>query len=393
MADIIPTTGQLTFDYVRDFLLEHGGTSDSSINADASRMFTASMVKAVFAKFKPLFVPAGFDKYFPDRTKVVNGKYWWQSDNGFCGFNLTTAKANGFADLVRVYQNTDEMNGWVYDPPKGVTNGSGNPFRIDDFRGYNALAPNIVQGFYAPAEMSKMKTEYECQIMLPMGLDDCLDWLDFEVLKNYYFGVMLYQSANNLIRVTGTATLGSAISQSAEGGSVSAKLNPSNLAAGKYTAYPFICSKAYTQMEADSSHTIYALPNVQPMEVDVINGAVNLDFWPDFTYIYGTNEDEVRLMLTVKNSSSSTIAFNNNFATVKYKDGNEDSLTGSEKTVSLKNFSVGAGSTLVDLGSITKVGQDMRNNCYILMKLNNAQYTIRREPKADMGSIPKIINQ
>lgn len=395
MADIIPTTGQLTFNYVRDFLLEHGGTSDGSINANASRMITASMIKAVFAKFKPVFVPAGFDKYSPDRTKAVNGKYWWVSDSDFCGFNLNNAKAGSFADLPNKYDGG--MNGWVYEVPQGVTNGNGNPFRIDDFRGYNAYAPNIMQGFYVQPNVSNASTSVMSQIMIAGDNGDNITWKDFPTLKNYYFGVYLRKNDGTVaIRVTATANLENSAGKGADDGtSFMPYFDASKLGkTGSYTAYPFICSRALTQADNSSNQgdVIYTLPIVQPVAVEITSDPVNFTFLPRFTYNNGAgtsgNVDSINLLMSVDKSSTGTENFTNVLVNIRYRNSDPSSGGTSGEMMGVKPnpdyFSVSQGfAKPVNLGTITGVSTKLRNNCKVYVSFKDSSgrtYEVVGEP-------------
>lgn len=375
MADIImvPTEGVIYFDTVQDVLAAAGGTGMR--DSDAGSLCTKEAVKGVFAKFKPTrwadHFPAPEDNH-------------WKGVDGLCGFGLAGARAYGFDELPSKYSNSDEMNGWEYLPPRGYDTYA-EPYRIDDFRGHFPGAPALVNGFYIQPRISNKTTSVISQITLPIANQLSLTWADFEPLKNYYFGVLLYKDSSNYVRVTATTTL------LQDGAQV--EFNPMTISEGAYTAYPFICSAKHTQADgAVSGEVIYALPLVQPIAVEVVSEALNVEFIPAFQYRNGTGTgkvDSVELALTINNKTGSVMTFTGNTATLKYRNGNPEIISGNEKQMTLATFSAPAGISTVDLADFTSVHSEMRNNCEVVLSLNNAQYEIKRAPAADFTDIPK----
>jgi hypothetical protein len=83
------------------------------------------------------------------------------------------------------------------------------------------------------------------------------------------------------------------------------------------------------------------------------------------------------------------MTFTNNTATLKYRNGNPEIISGNEKQMTLGTISAPAGISTVDLTDFTGVHTEMRNNCEVVLSLNNAQYEIKRAPAADFTDIPK----
>lgn len=375
MANIImvPTEGFIYADTVRDILAQAGGSGMT--DKDGSSLFTKEAVKGVFAKFKP----TRWADHFPSPEDNH-----WKGVDGLCGFGLGGARAYGFDELPSKYSNSDEMNGWEYLPPRGYDTYA-EPYRIDDFRGHFPGAPALVNGFYIQPRISNTTNSVISQITLPIANQLSLTWADFDTLKNYYFGVLLYKDSSNYVRVTATATL-------LQGGA-QVEFNATAISEGSYTAYPFICSAKHTQTDgAVSGEVIYALPLVQPIAVEVVSETLNVEFIPSFQYRNGTGTgkvDSVELALTINNKTGSVMTFTNNTATLKYRNGNPEIISGNEKQMTLAPFSAPAGISTVDLADFTGVHSEMRNNCEVVLSLNNAQYEVKRAPAADFTDIPK----
>lgn len=369
----VPTGGVIEFDTVRDILVEYGGKGITE--ADSNSLFTKEAIKGVFAKFKP----TRWNNHFPDAADNH-----WKGLDGLCGFGISGARAYSFDELPSKYSNSDEMNGWEYLPPRGY-DVYAEPYRIDDFRGHLPAAPALAEGFYIQSKISTKTTSAISQIMLPIANQLNLSWADFDSLKNYYFGVMLYKDSNNYVRVTSTTTL------LQDGAQV--EFNPMTIPEGAYTAYPFICSAKHTQTDgAVSGEKIYALPLVKPIDVEVVSETLNVTFMPTFQYRNGTGTgkvDSIEMSLTIDNKTSSVINFTDNIATLKYRNGNPDYISGNENSMPLADFSAPAGISTVDLADFTSVHSEMRNNCEVVLSLNNAQYVIKRAPAADFTDLPK----
>jgi hypothetical protein len=358
-----------TFQDVADTLSANGGTGITS--AQASSMFTTDAIKAAFSKKKPMLIHSRFDKHFPDRTDE-----WWKGYNGLCGFDLTNANCNGLVDNIRHKYNGD-MNGWVYEPPTG---GESNPYRIADFAGYYPDASPFAYDFYVQNKISDSDTEVEAQVVFLNGGDYALSFSDFGPLAGYYFGIYLYGS-NGALHLTAS----SPISEGAE----RFTFNPNKLPVGEYTVYPFICSRKLEENALPSSgDVIYSLPKIQPIGIEITSGAVLIKFLPSAQYSNGTGTgsdiDSVAVSLRITNDSGATITSRENYVTLKYK------LNGEVYTTrKIADITAPAGVSYHNLVTITGVPRAMRNNCKVLITLdnNNEKYAITEfEPTPDTSN-------
>lgn len=263
-----------------------------------------------------------------DPNGVNYVKDWWKSTDGLCGFNINAAKASGWSTLVTLYDGG--QNGWIYQPPQG---GTAQPYRITDFAGYYPAALPLSHGFSAPATVYKTQTSASAAMALPIESEHSLTWRDFDTLKNYYFGVLLWRSASDYRRVTASETLAN------DGSTVT--FNPSLLTSGAtYTVYPFICSVPYTSESAnDKAMTIYTVPNVEPSLMEVKSSAVIILPLAQKKNATKTIEWSVK----VTNGTASAITLSNNSVRI-YRGTGASTQTG-DYSATIANTTVAAGAT------------------------------------------------
>lgn len=71
-----------------------------------------------------------WSKYKPTRYSAIapTMDQFWKANDGYCGFDLTTARISNATDVDGMVNNV-----WTYLPPRG---GEDEPYRLGDFRGY-----------------------------------------------------------------------------------------------------------------------------------------------------------------------------------------------------------------------------------------------------------------
>lgn len=317
----IPTTGIREID-VRDTLNANG----SSVN-DTWASLCGNPNNNGNSKHKPVRLNVNFcQDHDPNGANYV--KDWWKSTDGLCGFNIDAAKASGWSTLVTLYDGG--QNGWIYQPPQG---GTAQPYRITDFAGYYPAARPLSHGFSAPVTVYKTQTSASAAMALPIESEHSLMWRDFDTLKDYYFGVLLWRSASDYRRVTASETLAN------DGATVT--FNPSLLTSGAtYTVYPFICSVPYTSESAnDKAMTIYTVPNVEPSLMEVKSSAIII--LPLAQKVNATKTIEWSVKVT--NGTASAITLSNNSVRI-YRGTGTSTQTG-DYSATIANTTVAAGAT------------------------------------------------
>lgn len=309
VLSIIPVTDIHEVD-VRDTLNANGGNASD----DWASLCGADGNANVWSKKKPVRLSAiacqdhtvGADNYYAQ---------WWRAYNQLCGFNLDNARVSGWEALRGKFDG--DMNGWVYERPIG---GEASPYRITDFGGYYPAARPITHGFVAPSVVYRDDTTATAMMAMAIENEYSLTWGDFPSLSSYYFGVLLYRSANDYRRVTAGRTL-------ADNGA-EVVFNPSRLTTGAtYTVYPFICSHAIGEDDVDPSGLIiYPCPVIQPTSLQVVSTDI---------IIYATaqkNNAARSVSCEVYVTSGSTRTFTNNYVRV-YKRGEIDAAGYVETTL------------------------------------------------------------
>lgn len=357
------------YDYDIDDTLNANGGSVS----DKEDKFKAKAKVNPWSKHKPVVLSKNACQDFSSsKAHYVSG--WWKGDNKMCGFSLSSAKATSWTALIGKYDGV--LNGWAYVSPYEQD----APLRQNDFAGYYPAAQPIASGFYAPSSVTTDSTSAECQVVLPSSNSDSLSWSDFDTLKSYYFGILIYYSSNDYMRVTATTTLGNG------GGSV--KFDPSKLTQDKtYTVYPFICSNKYAYDDLDSSgQVIYTMPNVEPAEMQVKKS--NIIVLVDATKNTSTSSVAVTFRVT-NNGSAKTL--NNNFIRLRFKSADiDDNMNTKEKEIQLSDGLVAKANATTTFtgGTFTNVAADLLADCRVWVSLNSGTYTAKALPMESGTSTP-----
>ena len=366
--NIIPVSPVHEID-VRDTLNANG----SSVN-DTWASLCSNPNNNGNSKHKPVRLNVNFcQDHDPNGLNYV--KDWWKSTDGLCGFNLDAAKASGWSTLVTLYDGG--QNGWIYQPPQG---GTAQPYRITDFAGYYPAARPLSHGFSAPTTVYKTQTSASAAMALPIESEHSLTWRDFDTLKNYYFGVLLWRSASDYRRVTASETLAN------DGATVT--FNPSLLTSGAtYTVYPFICSVPYTSESAnDKAMTIYTVPNVEPSLMEVKSSAVII--LPLAQKVNATKTIEWSVRVT--NDTSSAITLSNNSVRI-YRGADATAQVG-DYTTTIPTTTVAAGATSIIGQGTATVGYDKDDPSFdfanarlkISVSLQNGAYTATAQVANDI---------
>lgn len=316
----IPTTDIHWVD-IRDTLNANGG----SVTGEFRTAYIESANINPFSKRKPVRKSVNF---------CFDDPVWWKAENGFCGFNASGAQASSWTELVAKYDGGD--NGWVYELPIG---GTSSPFRMDDFGGYYPNAKNQLSGVGMPDTIYTDQGSVSFAINLPAVNDNELTWLDFDELKNYYFGVLIY-SSRRWYRATATETL-------ANGGTI-VFLSAATLVEGGYTIYPFISSASYTQTEGDKSMRLYTLPQAKPESVTVKKTAIII--FPGAQKINAT--ETVEWSVQVRNDTSSAITFENN--SLRIGRDRQMQMAG-DYTNTIPTVTVGAGENKIIASGVARI--------------------------------------
>ena len=133
--DILPEEN-LHFSDIRDCLNANGG----SVTNDVSSAFKETAEVNPWSKYKPVPYREAFTESSPN---------WYMGNNWFCGLKFSTF------DYLDDYKNNTAFK---WDNPKG---GESSPYRLGDFRGYNAKATPFIKSRIKKG--TQMKFNYQEQ--------------------------------------------------------------------------------------------------------------------------------------------------------------------------------------------------------------------------------------
>lgn len=283
---------------------------------------------------------------------------WWKGSDKNCG--IVPKQINSYRDLPDLYANDwkdDNLNGWVYQKPKG---GQTEPFRLADFGGYNHYALPPYSNFYVPYNVPKNDYSFVCNCMIPQGGDYQLTLTDVGILENMFFGVFIVRKGlTNGVRAT---------SNNLNSGSVTFKT--SGFITGTYTAYPFISSIQYNQDDIEKQGTYYSAPNISPVTFNIIETLTSIIITAE---VDDTNKS---ISYTIKvNNQSGTETFNNNAVRLRYYEkGWDDILVVGEQQQTIPDKTVGSGWTTLATGTFFNVADDLLRHSKVWVSLSYGKY-------------------
>jgi hypothetical protein len=221
-------------------------------------------------------------------------------------------------DIPTLYDG--KRNGWEYNPPRG---GAFNePYRIDDYKGYYTKAKPMFTQVIAPSNVSRLDTAVSINIV-PLADDGkSLTIQDFDTLKNYYIGVILYSEGGSWIVTANNIAANATIVSFA----------PNQLTEGAtYKVLPILSPTQFTLSSYGSfvERELLTVPGVQYAEIQISSvnlyfndltdgvqrtfGRKRIDYDNDGNPIYS-----VEFQVSVKHDSESQITINNGKAFLRY---------------------------------------------------------------------------
>lgn len=238
---ILPTTN-LKAEDIRDTLNANGG----SVNNDLLTFFNTSI--NIWSKYKPVRLAQDF-----------TDMNFYKADN--CGlYAKSVDKISGLPSVV-----DGNMNGWYYKRPTG---GSGQPYRLGDFRGYCPKAEKPFYDLLVPEKIQKGKA-LNVDMTFMLESDTSLTVSDF-AMSDHYFGAYVVGSGSNCVK-TSTAQLKDL--------QASVTFDTTNWGTGEHKVYVFLSPNIIQQTtDVNIQSTYYTIP-LQPIKtVNVVAQAVTGPF-------------------------------------------------------------------------------------------------------------------
>lgn len=309
----IPTNGVIHFNEVIHTLAKNGGHGMTT--GDAASLALTSCNVRMESKKKMVAYP----EHFPVSNE------WWKGADKLCGCKPKSLVHISISDIPTLYDG--KRNGWEYNPPRG--NAYNEPYRIDDYKGYYTKAKPMFTQVIAPSNVSRLDTEVSINIV-PLADDGkSLTIQDFDTLKDYYIGVILYNEGDSWIvtaekDIAANATIVSfAPNQLTEGATykVLPILSPTQFTLSSYGSFVerellTVTGVQYAEIQISSVNFYF---NDLTDGVQRTFGRKRIDYDNDGNPIYS-----VEFQVSVKHDSESQITINNGKAFLRY--GNYGSL-------------------------------------------------------------------
>ena len=347
----IPKQGPINLADIRDAINAAGGHATN----DLMSFFSAENI-AEGSPRKPISLGVDFAQDF-DSTKPNYSPNFWQ-DGGRYGWIMDGAKVtNSNSPFLDVFNKYDgDMNGWQRALPTG---GASSPYRLGDFLGYMSDAEPLAGDFKATLVLGSGGSYTEYPNITQIWLDDVVssttkllrfsietpeEWSDsvelteITAFNGYYLGVVIMTSYGSVrMRFTGEQLTSSR---------TSVAMNVMDLGVGTFKIVPFLCDRAVSVSDSDSSAmVVYTLPHIKPIQVQILQQEPEegtLEFISaSASLTRSSGSDHLYYAITVKNNNVVTETISDGYLVIAYAyDGSEI------KTLQIGSFNVEAGTQL-----------------------------------------------
>lgn len=370
-----------TYDDVVDTLAANGGTGMKSSDA-ASLCTKEALNNGIFSLRKPIRLQ---NNPFP------TGEYWLGTETEPCGFSLDGAWAKSLKVLATLYD--DDMNGWEYLPPRGddTPTGSIEHYRIHDFAGFYPKAMPMSMGFAIKNPLSQKDTKDT--VYISNNLDDgrSLTWADFPRLKDFYFGVLLYNNEGTEHYIAATSTT------SLVNGGTSVDIDASKLHLQDYKVCPFISSHIIEWNAVPPANCdMYTIPKEKVQEVSVIDSPFIIRI--STTRTVTSTSLFVNWQVLVTNQTDSAVEINNNNIEIYRTSINmaeNEKVTISDAIVAAKAVeqSIGSGTIEMNHENFMKMTEAERKTVelWALVTLQSGSYQANQQVLMDLSPAPKTL--
>lgn len=278
---------------------------DTNGNVDVGMMCSSPKINP-HAKFKPVRYPS---------WEHVDG--YWRAADGMCGFDLTDAKVGNTADLsgIHLKYSIDGQNGWKYAAPRG---GASEPFRLDDFDGYDHNVEAFVAGYTMPYVWAIEDGNLKIEFKVTEPGNDAAPYLSYKDLKfeDYYLGVALRNATTGaVVRRTNEQKIEARedMSDTEAQSGFRIEIPAEQIPVGNYVAFPFL-STAIIQMNDPTTKvaSIYTVPNVRGEELTIVPEVLTVRMEGSLTLL------RLPYKITLINNTQSDRTYTSNEFRVRY---------------------------------------------------------------------------
>lgn len=338
------------------------GTSETNV----SGLCTSHEIN-MWSRCKPVHIASAA----PDRSMPSDGEgAWWKGSMRNCG--IKPPPVASYEEIPKLYTG-NKMNGYIYERPWG---GSGSPYRLADFLLYKHDAQPPFHSFYCDSKVS-MYGSISCSLARNVTTADksgpgSVELSDIESATNldtWWFGAMLVDSSNRIVRKLANVRAGVTLEMPANG-----------LTLGQYyDVYPFFCmNKIESIIEADKANLFLPVMNCSPGRVKYVSEEEAGGLVINLTAEYVTNSmtglnTAVKWNLKLTYYSVGTKTLTNNWITLRRVVSDED--MGREK---LQDFNLIQDREVEIFGTFSL--SDFLGEYYVYLQLNTNEYTKKAYP-------------
>lgn len=329
-------------------------------------MLCTSLKINMWSRCKPVHITSAS----PDRSMPADGEgAWWKGTMNNCGIKAPPVAS--YEEIPKLYT-ANKMNGYIYEKPWG---GSNSPYRLADFLLYKHDALPPFHSFHCDSKASQYSS-ISCSVVTNITTADksgpgsvALSDIDFGTnLSTWWFGAMLVDSSNRIIRKLANVRAGMPL-----------EIPASGLTLGQYyDVYPFLCmNKINSIYDLDSVNLFLPVMNCSPGRVKYVSEEEAGGLTIMLTAEYVTNSMtglntavKWRLKLT---STAGNKTLRNNWITLRRIVSDEDN--GRQQ---LQNFDLVQNNTVEVFGTFDLL--DYLSEYYVYLQLDSNKYTKKAYP-------------
>lgn len=261
-----------------------------------------------WARFKPVrlnVIDTITGQWDFTNNKWLNSSTWWKGyGDESCGITPPAYKTN-LSQALSLYDG--DMNGWVYNRPAG---GARQPYRIQDFAGYNHAANPPIHDFHVPSTIIQdgqfAVIAFENVEPIDGSLSSELLLSDFanDTFTPIYFGCAFTKVVNGTITVYAKLTASQAGVASIDGDFTNATKLTLN---ETYAVYPFFCNQRIliTETSEPSGRRYLPCPNLNPANTKIVSRSttVNISLFAEYN-----SGSQTAVTITVVNGDATSRA-------------------------------------------------------------------------------------
>ena len=270
-------------------------------STDLATLITSGTINC-WAKYKPVvknLIDTVNGQWDSANNKWKNSATWWKGSGNNTIGGITPFQTSVRSTLLSKYDGG--MNGWTYTRPAG---GANQPYRLQDFAGYNKNANPPVSGFWMPDQTiqdGRLHADAMMSFTEITGADflTLADFISDSFPNGLYFGIMMVYSGSIALVVTADTINTSTIDADFSGSGNMLPLGRT------YDVYPILCRDRIPITQTQEQPNSYlSCPGLSPVRTTIVDRSSTVDVNIEVVYnLIHSNRATVRIV----NESGQTI--------------------------------------------------------------------------------------